>query len=142
MYSPRFELSIFNGPLLAAPAAVDVAIFRAMLEALVQVNEIHLRAHPEIPSVEDAIRTGRVRYDDPGANDDPWRDCLRVLQMGEGDCEDLVAWFVAQLRVRSGQRQARAVFDIWPTPEGTRLIHIRATDGRKTYDPSRWAGMR
>jgi hypothetical protein len=75
-----------------------------MLEAVTQNNEDLLRRYPQIP----ALKQSGVRF-----REEPWAvgaqrvaggleqftHCLEVLQRGWGDCAQLCAWRVAELRV-------------------------------------------
>ena len=107
-----------------------------LCEALARIDVDHLRAAPSLPSL---YRSGvRYRAEPPGS--ERWADIPTILARGGGDCEDLTAWRVAELRM-SGEVGARAT-SIWqPTPQGL-LVHVlvRRGDGR-LEDPSRLLGM-
>lgn len=62
-----------------------------LMEALAQLNEGHL-AQMRYPLLyESGVRYRRER----GEN---WRDIPTLLELGEGDCEDLACWRIAELR--------------------------------------------
>lgn len=115
----------------------DVSL-RALLECLVNLDEMHLRTHPRTPGL---YESGVVyREEPPGAED--WQDIPTTLAMECGDCEDLACWRAAELRVRRGVR-AVADFTRETQADGTVLYHIvvRLPDG-SIEDPSRLLGMR
>jgi len=69
-----------------------------------------------------------------------WLDCVRVLELGRGDCEDLATWRAAELRL-GGDPGAVCMFSARPRGSG-RLIHIIVQRGDGTLeDPSRALGM-
>lgn len=116
------------------PAALSIA-----LAALTAWDEYLLASRP-FPSL---YRAG-VRYmpeDYDGPNPEDWLDALEVLKRGGGDCEDLAAWRVAELR-RAGELGARTVFVEFPDARG-RLFHVLVERaGGSLEDPSRILGMR
>lgn len=75
-----------------------------LLEGVIKVNEWHIRralrraqkglGYPIPPLYESGVR---YKEDPPGQEN--WKDCLAVLADGHGDCDRLVAWRVAELRV-------------------------------------------
>jgi len=81
----------FEGPF----AAVGHDVLKAMLECLVQINValMQSRRFPEL------YETG-IRYRQEPLGQENWRDAAIILQTGFGDCEDLAAYRVAELRVR------------------------------------------
>jgi hypothetical protein len=76
-----------------------------LLEGVIKVNEWHIRralrraqkglGYPIPPLYHSGVR---YKEDPPGQEN--WKDCLAVLADGHGDCDRLVAWRVAELRVR------------------------------------------
>lgn len=73
------------------------------LEALVSENARWLRGNPGAPW----LYSSGVRYQMEGAHphipgrpDERFEPIPRVIELGEGDCEDLAAWRAAELRVR------------------------------------------
>lgn len=73
------------------------------LEAMCAVNTWHIKralkrtekglGHPVPPLYASGVR---YQEDPPGRED--WRDCWAVLDRGVGDCDQVVAWRVAELR--------------------------------------------
>lgn len=82
------------------------------------------------------LRNGHLRVE--GRED--WLDCLEIIALRRGDCEDLACWRVGELRAQG--LPARVLFSIRPQPGGARLFHIIVDrgDGR-LEDPSRALGM-
>jgi len=70
------------------------AILRSLLEALVTLNVDYLKRHPRTPAL---YRSG-VRYRREPARTEEWRTIPIVRAQGFGDCEDLAAWRIAELR--------------------------------------------
>lgn len=63
---------------------------------------------------------------------DIWRDIPGVLHMGYGDCEDLVAWRLAELWLSNVS--ARAI--VSPSLDGITHVMVELSDGR-LEDPSK-----
>lgn len=102
-YPVRF---VFGG--WGADPALDAERLRLSVEVLAAANEVLFRRHPATPGVYES----RVFYyrPEPADEDDDFDDWAVVLERGYGDCEDLVAARIAELRVRHGVA-ARAGFD-------------------------------
>lgn len=113
-----------------------------LLDALTEINERWLRAHPEAPS----IYQGGVRYSAEPLGSELWRTLPVLLRERVGDCEDLACARAAELRV--GGTPARAVPLFVSRSRGrvggpaVDLIHIvvRHPDGTRE-DPSTRLGM-
>jgi hypothetical protein len=106
-----------------------------MLEALALVDAIELRRDPSIPPL---YASGCVYIKEPPGQDD-WLDISEIRRLGGGDCEDLVAWRVAELRA-AGER---ARFDVERYLIGRDTvfhIFVRRGDG-SAEDPSKLLGM-
>jgi hypothetical protein len=87
VYAPRWELRGFD----VLPAAARCSIVLAKVKALVHIDQIEWRAiHP--PPLYDA----GITYAFQGVQDD-WKDLERVCETGEGSCNSLSAWRVAEL---------------------------------------------
>lgn len=112
------------------------ALLRA-LEFLVSLNRQQIRqASGRIPQLYKAgVEYEREGRTIGGRPKEHWRLISQVLKRGAGDCEDLTAWRVAELR----ERGINAVPDI--TRQG-RMFHVRVRypDGR-LEDPSKRLGM-
>jgi hypothetical protein len=96
-----------------------------------------LRLHPEAPW----LYASGVSYAEDDEGHEAWRDIPETLARGVGDCKDLVAWRLAELRERAREpaeprvRVARV---------GARVkyhVVVRRADGARE-DPSRALGMR
>lgn len=113
------------------------AYLRELLECLTRMDQIYLQKHPETPLLYDS----GIQYQEepPGAED--WVDIPSILKIGWGDCEELAAWRVAELRERYGIH-AECDFSSQRKDDGSYLYHIyvKLPDGR-TEDPSRELGM-
>lgn len=77
-----------------------------------------------------------VRYAREPLGSEVWQTGLETLQLGHGDCEDLVAWRCAELRV-NGEEATPYVKDVRP---GLRHCLVKRADG-SLEDPSRALGM-
>lgn len=122
--------------------ALDAERVRLAVEVLAAANEALFRARPELPGVYES----QVRYfrPEPDDEDDDFDDWAVVLERGYGDCEDLAAARIAELRVRHGIA-ARAGFTrvVVQTPEGPQeRVHtwVMHPDGT-SEDVSRALGM-
>lgn len=108
------------------------------LEALTRCNVLWLESHPTTPML---YQSGVVYKQEK--NSEAWLDIPHVIENGWGDCEDLAAWRVAELRFRH-RVQARPYLKWYHRPkEGFTLYHVqvRLPDG-KIEDPSAQLGMK
>jgi hypothetical protein len=132
-YAPRFRLRAFG----SLEQSARETLLRLLLEALVAVNVAYLHAHPATPRLMDSS----VRYepDDPGREE--WKDIAETLSRGAGDCKDLVAWRLAELRI-GGEHAAVARVEFHEAGDGRVLHHmtVRRASGL-IEDPSRALGM-
>jgi hypothetical protein len=95
LYSPVFRLKSFE-------TVGDAAKFRVMnslLEALIEANCEYLRLHPHTPWL---YGSGVYYQAEPDGRDE-WQDIPDTIARGNGDCEDLACWRVAELRTRLGR---------------------------------------
>lgn len=104
----------------------------ALLEGLVGVN-VALMGRSELPPLYGA----GVRYQREHGTE-IWQTCEQVFKAGSGDCEDLSAWRVAELR-QAGEDDASC----YVKRGGHKLWHVvvARADG-SIEDPSRILGMR
>jgi hypothetical protein len=109
------------------------SVLRLLLEALIAADMAYLRGHPSTPRLHES----GVRFfqDEPGA--EQWKDIPETLSRGVGDCKDLAAWRIAELRV-SGEHGAAARVDFYAVGGGRELQHVtvRRASGQ-VEDPSR-----
>jgi hypothetical protein len=111
-----------------------------LLEAGARSNMKWLQLFPDTPLLYDS----GVRYV-PEDGTEEWPDIPTVLAAGVGDCEDLVMYRVAELRVRYHVR-CRPFIRWRQNPNGHRLYHClvairRANGSQRIEDPSRRLGM-
>jgi hypothetical protein len=79
-----------------------------LLEGLIKVNEWHIRralrrAQKGLGYPIPPLYGSGVRYKEDPPGQENWKDCLAVLADGHGDCDRLVAWRTAELRVAGYQ---------------------------------------
>lgn len=132
----RFSLGMYKG---REDMVLNHRALVHMLEALCQIDEDILRAHPNFPEL---YRSG-VRYSlEWEKNGEDFADILTTKARGSGDCDDLSCWRVAELRVRGIAAEPFFVWRSEPRARG-QLYHIqvRWPDGR-IEDPSRRLGMK
>lgn len=136
MYVPRFELTGFD----VLPEADKCRSVLLMVRALVEINRLEWRAaSPPPPPLYEA----GVRYACQGEQDD-WKDLIRVLDTGEGSCNSLVAWRVAELLENGVEAGPWIQGEVIQTPEGPfDQWHVICWVGdRSTFeDPSLLLGM-
>ena len=135
MYRITFALDLFKGP---EEQALSHETLKTLLYALMHVDMLYLRAHPDTPE----LYASGVRYEEEPPGQEDWQDIPTCLRMRVGDCEDLACWRAAEYRVRHGI-QATPIFKAARRPDGGMLYHImvQLPDGR-IEDPSRRLGMR
>lgn len=114
-----------------------------LLHALVCINVEILKAFPGIPPL---YRSG-VRYWNSRAGKTEWQDILDTFARKLGDCKDLAAWRVAELRRRGIWARCYIRYKLKPVRVGGQgktisLYHVlvQLPDGR-LEDPSRLLGM-
>jgi hypothetical protein len=109
-------------------------VLRHAVEVFALANVLYLR-RVRTPLLYEA----GVRYIDTG---DEWRDVPAVLAGRGGDCKDLVAWRVAELRVRGRQAWPRIILTQDPSEATEWLYHVVVQfPGGAFEDPSRILGM-
>lgn len=138
MYAPRFELKSFEW----MPDADKVGVLVHLLEGLIAANVFILNNEPSIPWLYDS----GVRYvlQPPP---DRWQDIEQTLAIKQGECEDLGAWRVAELRVRTGEFATPRITWMYDNsiPGKVRVVyHVQVFrgDGVTVEDPSEKLGMR
>lgn len=91
MYAFGFRLRSFD----EHSERTRAAVLLLLLEALIAHDIAYLRDHPDTPPL---FRSGvRYRLDDRAG--ERWKDIAEVRAGGVGDCKDLAAWRLAELRL-------------------------------------------
>lgn len=113
-----------------------IAVLGAMLEALVIADAEYLRENPTTPR----LYASGVVYKREAPGRDKWQDLAQTIEVRSGDCEDLCAWRVGELRA-AGEAAARC--DLIEFEEGgVTFFHVVVVRGDgSTEDPSRLLGM-
>lgn len=122
------------------------------LECLTRINQWHFRRGIVPPLLEAGVR---YQEEPPGRED--WDDAPTVAERGWGDCEDLAAYFAAEMRELHGiaaecvikhkfitaQEMHRSGYKGRIPLDGIYLVHVlvRMPNG-KIIDPSRILGMK
>ena len=88
IYAPHFVLRAFDT--LSEDARITMLV--RLLEALTAVNEAWLRETPSAPWL---YKSGVYYLEEPLGRDD-WQDIPETIARGNGDCEDLGCWRVAE----------------------------------------------
>lgn len=106
---------------------------------LIHQNELYLQFHPETPLLYDS----GVRYAREPFGYESWPNIPVILRRGAGDCEDLAAWRVAELRAQGVPARPAWKFRDLNGPHGEyRLYHIDVFIPRIGFeDPSKKLGM-
>lgn len=106
-----------------------------LMEALVKCNELWILTHPDTPKLYESD----VVYA-PEFGEEHWQDIPHIISAGEGDCEDLACWRIAELRQIAGIKAHPKIS--WRELGGGLRYHalVRYPDGR-TEDPSLALGM-
>lgn len=112
-----------------------------MLEALIQTNLIYLRSHPNTPLLYESGVRYKSEIERHGFSKEEWFDIPHILERGEGDCEDLACWRVAELR-KSGVRAKAAVKGKTIAPTVTLFHVLTQWPNGRLEDPSKKLGMR
>ena len=68
--------------------------YSKLIEGLVAINQEILSNNPDISPLYDS----NVGYQEEKPGQEVWKPLTRVIDAGVGDCEDLTAWRVAELR--------------------------------------------
>lgn len=130
-----FQAGLFEKPLDERDWKYSNHCLEWMLECLVNINRSYLRIYPETPPL---YRSGTVYAREKGTED--WASIKVLLRVKQGDCEDLGAWRVAELRERGKEfAKPRVKFR---NVEGFWHYHIQVQRANgKVEDPSRNLGM-
>jgi hypothetical protein len=118
------------------PQAESHEILVRLLETLTELDRDYLKRHPRTPP----LYRSRVRYQREPPGQEQWRTIPVVWKDGYGDCEDLAAWRVAELR--NAGVHARPCFR-YRQDGKRRIYHIMVClPGGLIEDPSTVLGMR
>jgi len=126
MYAPLYQLRSFD----VIDSDARGRVLGLLLEALVVANIEYL-----------GIYESGVVYEEEPEERENWQDIPETLGLGNGDCEDLACWRIAELRFRA--KEHATPFIRW-REVGTRTVYhiaVLRTDGT-IEDPSRLLGMR
>lgn len=137
MRSKAYRITFFLSPIRGDFGAKGRAeAIRMLLDSLVAINRLHLHRSP---GFYPPLYESGVRYQAEPLGREDWQDIPETIFRGEGDCEDLACWRVAELQEQG----------IDARPELTRkdlgavtLYHVavRLPNG-SIEDPSRRLGM-
>jgi hypothetical protein len=110
-----------------------------MLEALVKLNRLQRRRNPRLPALYQSGVRYRREARDPrtGNRKEHWRTFGEMMEARSGDCEDMVAARVSELREKGINAKP------WLKKVSPRMWHVlvRWPDGR-IEDPSKRLGMK
>lgn len=138
MYAPHFRLKSFE----TIPEIAKLRVIEALLEALTASNCYYLVGNPQTPLLYES----GVRYEEEPPGRDEWQDIPDTIVRRAGDCEDLAAWRMAELRVRfrDDVTRFRITVDDLPDQSGKLVTTYHITllrPGKNIEDPSRRLGM-
>ncbi len=129
-----FKLRLFEEP---QDRRRSETVLLWLLEALVRINLTWLRAHPETP----LLYHSPVRYEFDARFPDAWKDIPTIMEDGQGDCEDIACWRIAEL-IHAGIRGVRPYLRWRKRSDNHYTYHVLVylPDGR-IEDPSLALGM-
>jgi hypothetical protein len=147
VFSPTLELATFD----TLPIERRREVLVRLLEVLAFASQLHLRAHPDTPSLYEAARVYGQRYEAQPPPADFWRDIPRSFIVRSDDCVGLSVWRVADLRERFGEPGAGFVVTSYEAPHACSTnpdapclidyhVQVKRQDGR-IEDPSYALGM-
>lgn len=126
------ELGLFKGE---NAQEFSESILAKFLEILASANRRYIRLNGA-----PALYRSGVRYQREPLGAENWRYIPAILRDGIGDCEDLAAWRVAELRERG--ENAKFLITKRRKPSGFLVYHIKVLRANgKEEDPSRLLGM-
>jgi len=121
---PIFKVGLFRQTSNADELDAAQSALLWLLEALVRVDVLYLKTHPQTPSLYDPNidlpGVKNLQYL-PEVSTEEWLDVGNVLAEGGGDCEDLAAWRAAEYRLQGIDAKP---FIRWRTmPDGSYRYH-------------------
>jgi predicted transglutaminase-like cysteine proteinase len=111
------------------PAEIRAAVLGL---AAISLAQMRLRALPR-------LYDGSIRYAREPAGRERWQTARETAQRGQGDCEDLAAYRVAELH-RAGETAATIIAKVI-RPNELMHIMVRRANG-SIEDPSAYLGMK
>jgi len=144
MFNVLFRTSLFSN---SENAVNDERALMSLMNALVQVNLAWLKSNPDTPRL---YESGVVYIPEPEGQE-IFADIPNVIAAGGGDCDDLVAWRVAELKFHGIDKRARVRLIAYPRQcpvpgEPCTLYHVQVLRSgllsNYPEDPSARLGMR
>lgn len=130
-----YRITFVIDPLRTGNRVLGTRATQTMLAALMLMDVDFLHAHPEVPSCEDAVRSGRIKMIDLPAGQEDWRDIPTMLSTGVAEMRDIAAWKAAEERVRRGSKRAYPKIVRYPTSHRIRY-HVDLFKGEHERDLS------
>jgi hypothetical protein len=109
-------------------------VIAPIVEGLIHVNMAYLRRAAGVPR----LYASGIRY----VEDAAWRDIPSMLAMGAGSCHSLVAWRIAELRLRGEQAKIHIQFTRVANVDTLHLQVKRLRPKPHVEDPSKRLGMK
>jgi hypothetical protein len=110
------------------------------VETLARANTAYLIAHPDTPLLaKSGVRYRRERL--KGGEPERWQGIEEIIREGYGDCEDLAAWRVAELRLRGKNAKPFIVASKSVPGRWHIMVQVEINGKVFTNDPSRELGM-
>lgn len=106
------------------------------VETLARADYAYLKKHPKTQALARAPIHYQRELKLEGA--ERWQTIPEILATGQGDCEDLSAWRIAELRIRGIKAKPYVT-----GKNGKWHIQVKAKFGKKVviFDPSKEMGM-
>lgn len=122
---------------------VIAVLAQTFLRAVVMSNMVTIReAKLQGKHIPSLYKSGVVYRREPlrrGKQYEEFADILTTLRRGWGDCDDLCAWRVAELRV-TGEDPKADIRIYWRPRSNVMHVEVRRGDG-SIEDPSRFLGL-
>lgn len=133
----------FRTPLFTDPSrrVFDEAALVVLLQALAEVDRLELIANPRIPRLYRSLVRWRDADGEFNGKAEEFTTIEPLLARGHGDCKDLSAWRVAELRYHDGEVAGFVLTPFEHKKGRTYHIRVRRADG-SIEDPSQLLGMK